>query len=333
MPVVGRLDQFGSMLVSGEFNETTANNPSITGLGTYYASEFNENILDIVTSGLVMNLDAGNTSSYPGSGITWTDLSGNGNNGTLTNGPTYSSANGGSIVFDGTNDYVNIGVGKGVNQFSGDFAVSVWVMADSTGSTFGNIIGDYYTNSIATTNEWQLMISNTSQISFYRVGTGSIFNIASGYSANTWINVAVTRIGSTISLYTNSNLIATATNSEIFGTATGNFNIGIDGNNTIEPFKGKIATVQIYKNKGLSAAEVSQNFNALASRFGLSSSPSSSLTANVFPPYNTLYDEFAGVLYGPGQGTFMRQEVTGNVVVYNEIDEIGLDPIYVSIIE
>ena len=57
------------------------------------------------------------------------------------------------------------------------------------------------------------------------------------------------------------------------------------------------------------------------------------IKANVFPPYNTLYDEFAGVLYGPGQGTFMRQELTGNVVVYNEIDEIGLDPIYVSIIE
>jgi hypothetical protein len=225
-------------------------------------------IVSDTSVGLVLNLDAGNTSSYPGSGTTWTDLIG-GNNGTLTNGPTYSGANGGSIVFDGTNDYVNIGVGKGVNQFSGDFAISVWVMTDSTGSTFGNIIGDYYTNSVGTTNEWQLMISNGAQISFYRVGTGSIFNIASGYSANTWINVAVTRIGSTISLYTNSNLIATATNSEIFGTATGNLNIGIDGNNTSEPFKGKIATVQIYKNKGLSAAEVSQNFNALRGRYGL----------------------------------------------------------------
>jgi hypothetical protein len=52
------------------------------------------------------------------------------------------------------------------------------------------------------------------------------------------------------------------------------------------------------------------------------------LGANVFPPYNTLYDEFAGVLYGPGQGTFMRQEVTGSVIVYNEIDEIGLSESY-----
>ena len=60
----------------------------------------------IVTDGLVLCLDAGNSKSYPGTGTTWTDLSGRGNTGTLTNGPTYSSANGGSIVFDGSNDFV-----------------------------------------------------------------------------------------------------------------------------------------------------------------------------------------------------------------------------------
>ena len=60
----------------------------------------------LVMNGLVLALDAANPKSYPGSGTTWTDLSGRGNTGTLTNGPTYSSANGGSLVFDGTNDYV-----------------------------------------------------------------------------------------------------------------------------------------------------------------------------------------------------------------------------------
>jgi len=52
------------------------------------------------------------------------------------------------------------------------------------------------------------------------------------------------------------------------------------------------------------------------------------LTANVFAPYDPIYDEFAGVLFGPGQGTFMRQELNGNVIVYNEIDEIGLSTSY-----
>ena len=64
---------------------------------------------NIVTDVLVLCLDAANRRSYPGSGNSWLDLSGNGNNGTLTNGPTYSSANGGSLVFDGVDDYVNCG--------------------------------------------------------------------------------------------------------------------------------------------------------------------------------------------------------------------------------
>jgi hypothetical protein len=54
----------------------------------------------------VLCLDAGNSRSYPGTGTAWSDISGLGNNGTLTNGPTYSSDNLGSIVFDGSNDYV-----------------------------------------------------------------------------------------------------------------------------------------------------------------------------------------------------------------------------------
>ena len=61
----------------------------------------------IVTDSLVLALDAANTKSYPGSGTAWSDLSGNGYNGTLANGPTFSSANGGSITFDGTNDYIS----------------------------------------------------------------------------------------------------------------------------------------------------------------------------------------------------------------------------------
>jgi hypothetical protein len=111
MGVVGRLDQYASTL-AWEFDETTANNPSITGLGTYYASEFNENIGEnIVRDGLVLNLDAGNLASYPGSGTTWTDLSGNTANSTFgasTAAPTYSSDGGGSIVFDGVNDLVSV---------------------------------------------------------------------------------------------------------------------------------------------------------------------------------------------------------------------------------
>jgi hypothetical protein len=273
--------------------------------GTQLYYEIVDSPVAYVTTGLIMNLDAGNIASYPGSGTTWTDISGNGNNGTFgasTAAPTYDSANGGSIVFDGTNDYVNIGVNKGVNEFSEDFAVSVWVMVDPSSIAFGNIIGDYYTNGISTTNEWQFMMGTSAQIVLYRVGRGYIFNsIPSGYSTNTWINVTISRIGSTLSLYSNANLLTTTPSSnEIFGTNTGNFNIGIDGNNTSEPFKGKIANVMIYKNKGLSESEVLQNFNALKDRFY--SIVSSGLVMNLDAGNASSY---------PGSGTTWT-DVSGN---------------------
>jgi hypothetical protein len=224
----------------------------------------------LVTTGLVLALDAANVRSYPGSGTSWFDLSGNGNTGTLVNGPTFNSGNGGNVVFDGSNDRVNIGVGTGANQFSGDFAVSAWVMRLPGGPTYGNIIGDYYTGAVATTNEWQIMMTNTASFNLYRVGSGYIIgDTASGYSASQWINVTVSRIGSTISMYSNNTLIATATNSTVFGTATGNLNIGIDGDNSSEPLSGRISNIMIYKNKGLTATEVLQNYNATKGRYGL----------------------------------------------------------------
>jgi hypothetical protein len=92
----------------------------------------------IVTDGLVLALDAANSLSYPGSGTTWTDLSGKGNNGTLVNGPTFDQANGGSIVFDGTDDYVNLP--DGLLSGTGDFTIIQWVQCDGAGigTTFGN---------------------------------------------------------------------------------------------------------------------------------------------------------------------------------------------------
>ena len=74
---------------------------------------------NVVTDNMVVYLDAGNNSSYSGSGTSWNDVSGNGNNFTLVNGPTYSSSDGGAIVLDGTNDYVNFTVNLQV-QMSAD---------------------------------------------------------------------------------------------------------------------------------------------------------------------------------------------------------------------
>ena len=85
---------------------------------------------NIVTNGLVLNMDAGWWSSYPTSATTWTDLSGNENNGSLINSPTYNSSNNGSIVFDGVDDYISIvGVNSLFEVANATFTVNMWVYA------------------------------------------------------------------------------------------------------------------------------------------------------------------------------------------------------------
>ena len=87
----------------------------------------------IITNGLVLSLDAANNKSYPRSGTTWSDLSGNSNTGTLTNGPTFSSANGGSIVFDGVDDYIS-GTNNSSLQLLNDLTIGAWVKLGSGGN-------------------------------------------------------------------------------------------------------------------------------------------------------------------------------------------------------
>jgi hypothetical protein len=95
-------------------------------------------LMNIVGNGIVLNLDAGNTQSFNNSGNTWYDLSGNGNNGTITNGPIFNPGNGGSIVFDGVDDVVSFGniLNIGLNSWT----MSCWVKFDG-GSGFMGIMG------------------------------------------------------------------------------------------------------------------------------------------------------------------------------------------------
>ena len=86
----------------------------------------------IVTDNLILALDAANIKSYPGSGTTWTDLSGKGNNGTLVNGPTFNSGNSGSIEFDGTNDSISLGPQINSDITETDITVSFWTYLDTT---------------------------------------------------------------------------------------------------------------------------------------------------------------------------------------------------------
>ena len=97
----------------------------------------------IVSSGLLMHLDAGNSSSYSGSGTTWSDLSGNGNHATLINGPTYSSADGGALDFDGSNDYAT----ASLLMPSRPYTASVWINHDSLSGFFQYYLNQLYSSS------------------------------------------------------------------------------------------------------------------------------------------------------------------------------------------
>jgi len=228
-------------------------------------------------------------------------------NGTVSNMPLFDYYNKGAFKFFASNKYIKLGNNTTINQFTGDFTVSLWAMAMAENSNYGNLIGDYYTFGVATTNEWQIMMNNSSAfLNVFRAGAGYIIsNTASGFSANTWINVVLTRVGSAITLYANNTVIGTATYSSVFGSATGSVNIGIDGNNVAEPFSGLISNVLIYQ-KGLSAVEVAQNYEAQKSKF-----------ANTIVQQGLVLNLDAGNPYSYAGAGSAWYDVSGNNLIFN----------------
>ena len=234
----------------------------------------------IITNGLVLCLDAGNSRSYPGSGTTWTDLSGRGNTGTLTNGPTYSSANGGSIVFDGTDDYVTSGALPG--SFA-SFTVIIWFYPTSVTNYENPIDCNYAYNGVTGNIGPRLEMDVNGTLGWvYSENTASNSNfyfhnvLSSGLAANTWHCAAITYNGGTNTSTTYYNGNATGISRGVSGNPTGfigvmnNVNIGrgfhLGGAERI--FTGRVSNTQIY-NRALTSTEITQNFNALKGRFGL----------------------------------------------------------------
>ena len=221
----------------------------------------------IVTSGLILNLDAANSSSYSGSGTTWTDLSGLNNHGTLVNGVGYSSANGGSLVFDGVNDYVS------VNAFTTptSYSVSVWAKVDYTNSTtFARIVEK------GLNNEFTLTVNKSFSPQKYAFQLGdaaafiestSLINLTPQYDN---ITITVDNIGVnqyTVKMYING--INEVTSTKTITLNTNNI-LYIGGNlqfPTLTSMFGNIPDVMMY-NRVLTSIEVTTNFDALKSRYG-----------------------------------------------------------------
>jgi len=238
---IGMVQQFNRPLTASEV------------LQNYNATKARFTTPNLISNGLVLNLDAGNSTSYSGSGTTWTDISGWGSaTGTLTNGPTYSSSYSGYIIFDGVNDYVDLGSPSALavhNQ-----TISVW----------------FNTSTIAP--QYQLLYGTNNYPKFY-LANGALYGYqgpaatSSVISINTWYNAVMTCNSSGTSYYLNGAFVSSSTgisNSATPNTAT----IGKDPSSSGQYFTGNISAVQIY-NRILTASEITQNFNALRWRYNI----------------------------------------------------------------
>lgn len=214
----------------------------------------------IVTNGLVICLDAANRRSYPGSGTVWRDLAGS-NNGTLTNGPTFNSANRGSIVFDGVDDFVQISAS--LNITTATFVV--WLRRNGNQNTYDGILFSRGTNitgiSFYTSN--QLGYTWNNAVNTYTWNSSLIV------SDLTWCMcaISITSNSATAYLYQSTGL-TTATNIVSHtSTILDDIKIGQDDFGS-RFFTGDIAQAQIY-NRALTSTEILQNYNATKGRFGL----------------------------------------------------------------
>jgi hypothetical protein len=224
----------------------------------------------LITSGLIVHLDASNSSSYPGSGTTWTDLTGTGNNGTLTNGPTYSALAGGCIDCDGTDDFVSILSNSGLlPQTATPITMQIWVYFDalSNGAIINKLSGSFGFDG------YIVSASAAGYVGYTVNGTG-VNQIANSsptvtFTTGTWRLVTFitqrTATANSTKVYVNTTLY--------IQNAWGND--GYSESNPLQLGGGyggfvncKIGAFYFY-NRGLSASEITQNFNATKTRYGV----------------------------------------------------------------
>jgi hypothetical protein len=221
-------------------------------------------------SSLVLYLDASAKNSYNDlvDNGTWNDMSGNNNNGTLTNGPTFSSANGGSIVFDGSNDYINI---ANTNLLSTNNTYIFWIkpIAKSNINTLSsNSIPSFNTNGIRLFYNTYNTSDGRLKLEVGNGSSGAVVESADNTIQNDiWqcVGFVLSKTNSLGSIYYNGSLLNQGSILTDFQTTSKITIASMFGSVT---YYGSIAITQIY-NRALSATEIAQNFNATRERFDL----------------------------------------------------------------
>lgn len=233
----------------------------------------------IVTSGLILSLDAANSKSFISGNSTWADLSGNAYNGTLLNGPSFSTDGRGSLSFDGSNDY--IGLSSPSNRFAwtpsgaglNNMTLDIWI---KTSDTLGYAISKPWNGS----GEYNYQIQHNRYFNLVIGGNSGTWDMGSFADGN-WNHIVICLSSTQLTTYKNGNVtVATTNHGFTINTPTyGNTNADL-AVMTLYPYGGSWAgdstysvsgNVSMYKmyNRALSANEVIQNYRATKNRFGL----------------------------------------------------------------
>ena len=194
------------------------------------------------------------------------------NVGTLTNGVDYNFSNGGSLVFDGVNDYINIPASTNLTFGTGDFTMEVWCKTRAKTMLYPALLS---VNLAWASNVWVLIdrhnVTAPTKFTFhvYNIASPTLTSVTAP-SNGVWYNVVITRIGTLFSMYINGVLESTATSSaSIDGGVSNSINLGREFTSDSTYYDGNIPRARIYKGKGLTSGEVYNNFVANRGRFGV----------------------------------------------------------------
>ena len=218
-----------------------------------------------VTDGLVLCVDAANRKSYAGHGTTINDLSGNGRNGVLTNGPTFSTTNAGTISFDGTNDKIILNDTLATAFTTLYWTTDIWFKINDGYAGYDVMLGNGYPFQLyfQAGKIKAYLSSNAPSAAYFLSGMTSTQTL----SVDTWYNLIFVRSNTAYYYYINGALDKTSSSNTSVMAVGQNLQIGnLWTNNDTYAWDGDISNVKIY-NKALSPIEVLQNYNATKNRF------------------------------------------------------------------
>ena len=286
----------------------------------------------IATDGLVFLMDMANKKSYQGSGTTITDIGGRGDAGTLTNGTTVAptsnghvrpTAHGGSLVFDGTNDYIQLPT----QTISGDFTLNLWINPRKITSPFSGILGN------STSGYYYVIMYLDGRIRV-RLGGNSTPFFTGDIVPNEWQLLTVKRTGSTVNVYFNTveSTSGGTTHSHLANPFIFNRIGSYSSVTTNYMLNGKLANMSIY-NRALTTAELEQHYNA--TRWKLKNTPTNSKILSLdasnsesYPGSGTVWTDLSGlgntgtlnngVAYNSNDGGYFDLDGSNDYISFSE---------------